>query len=70
MKKELQQNLVPVWEKSLLTLDEANAYTGIGKHKLCDLAAREDCTFILWIGKKRMFKRKKLDEFIEHELSL
>ena len=25
---------VPVWEKSTLTLDEAAAYSGIGKNKL------------------------------------
>lgn len=29
---------VPIWEKSNLTLDEAAAYSGIGKNKLRELS--------------------------------
>ena len=61
---------VPIWEKSNLTLDEAAAYTGIGVNKLRTLTDKEDCEFVLWIGTKRLLKRKKLDEFIEQAYSL
>ncbi len=61
---------VPIWEKSNLTLDEAAAYTGIGVNKLRTLTDKEDCEFVLWIGTKRLLKRKKLDEFIERAYSL
>ena len=61
---------VPIWEKSNLTLDEAAAYTGIGVNKLRTLTDKEDCEFVLWIGTKRLLKRKKLDEFIELAYSL
>ena len=61
---------VPIWEKSNLTLDEAAAYTGIGVNKLRTLTDKEDCEFVLWIGTKRLLKRKKLDEFIERVYSL
>ncbi len=61
---------VPIWEKSNLTLDEAAAYTGIGINKLRTLTDKEDCEFVLWIGTKRLLKRKKLDEFIERAYSL
>ena len=57
MNKNEKTELVPVWEKAALTLEEAVAYSGIGRDKLCKLSNREDCDFILWIGRKRLFKR-------------
>lgn len=42
----------------------------IGRDKLCKLSNNEDCDFILWIGRKRLFKRKKLDEYIEKSFSI
>jgi excisionase family DNA binding protein len=70
MNKEDKFKLVPVWEKATLTLEEAIAYSGIGRDKLCKLANRDDCDFILWIGQKRLFKRKKLDEYIEKTIAI
>ena len=61
---------VPVWEKSNLTLEEAVAYSGIGIHKLRELSDKEDCEFVLWIGTKRLLKRRKLDEYIERAYSI
>lgn len=61
---------VPIWEKSNLTLEEAAAYSGIGINKLRSLSDKEDCEFVLWIGTKRLIKRKKLDEYIEKVYSI
>lgn len=61
---------VPVWEKSNLTLEEAAAYSGIGVHKLRELSDKEDCEFVLWVGTKRLLKRRKLDEYIERAYSI
>ena len=61
---------VPVWEKSNLTLEEAAAYSGIGIHKLRELSDKEDCEFVLWIGTKRLLKRRTLDEYIERAYSI
>ena len=62
MKKEL---VLPVWQKMNITLEEAAEYTGIGKTKLRELSDKEDCSFVLWNGAKRLFKRKKLEEYLE-----
>lgn len=35
MGKDDKNELVPVWEKATLTLEEAVAYSGIGRDKLC-----------------------------------
>ncbi len=65
MKKE-----IPIWEKSNLTVEEAAAYTGIGMSKLRELSDNEKCPFVLWVGNKRLLKRKKLDEYIENVYSV
>lgn len=61
---------VPIWEKSNLTLEEAAAYSGIGINKLRKLSDNEQCQFVLWIGSKRLIKRKKLDEYTEKMYSI
>lgn len=61
---------VPIWEKVLLTLDEAASYTGIGINKLREISNKEDCSFIIWNGSKRLFKRAKLEEYLEKSYSI
>lgn len=61
---------IPLWEKSNLTLEEAAAYSGIGINKLRKLSDNENCPFVLWVGNKRLLKRKKLDEFLDREYSI
>lgn len=63
MKKE-----VPIWEKSNLTLEEAAAYSGIGINKLRELTNDNQCGFVLWVGNKRLIKRRQLDEYIERKI--
>ena len=64
------RDTVPVWEKVNLTLEEAAAYSGIGINKLRTLSDKEDCSFVLWVGNKRLLKRKKLDEYLDGAYSI
>ena len=61
---------IPIWQKSNLTLDEAAAYSGIGVNKLRDITNDESCKFVLWIGNKRLIKRRLFDLFIEQTYSI
>lgn len=61
---------IPILEKSNLTIEEAAAYSGIGRNKLRELTESETCTFVLWIGTKRLIKRRKFDEFIDKAYSV
>ena len=61
---------VPIWEKANLTLEEAAAYSGIGINKLRELTNDEDCKFVLWVGNKRLVKRRLFDLFIEQSYSV
>ena len=62
--------VVPIWEKSNLTLEEAAAYSGIGIHKLRELSNDKRCDFVLFVGSKRLIKRKLFDAWLEDKYSL
>ena len=61
---------LPLWRKPILTLIEAADYTGIGRHKLVEISNDDDCDFVLWNGAKRMFKREKLEAFLNNAFSI
>ena len=61
---------IPIWLKTNLTVEEAAAYTGIGMNKLRELSDSDSCDFVLWIGRKRLLKRKKLEEVLENAFSI
>ena len=61
---------VPIWEKSNLTLEEAAAYSGIGKNKLREMTEERNCPFVLWNGNKRLIKRRELDKYTDEAYSI
>ena len=56
---------VPIWEKANLTLEEAAAYYGIGINKLRALTDTDHCPYALWVGSKRLIKRKAFEKYLE-----
>ena len=56
---------VPIWEKSNLTLTEAAEYFKIGEHKLREITNNQKCNFVLFIGTKRLIKRKEFEKYLE-----
>ncbi len=63
-------NKVPIWEKLNLTVEEAAEYSNIGVNKIREISNDDNCSFVLWIGNKRLIKRRKFDEYIEKAYSL
>lgn len=61
---------VPIWEKMNLTLEEAAAYSGIGINKIRSISDAENCKFVLWVGNKRLIKRKLFNDYIERQYSI
>lgn len=61
---------VPIWEKTNLTLEEASAYSGIGVNKLREISNENNCQFVLWVGSKRLIKRKQLDRYLDQAFSI
>ena len=56
---------IPIWEKANLTLEEAAEYSGIGTGKLREITNDKNCNFVLWVGRKRLIKRRLFDIYIE-----
>ena len=56
---------VPIWEKANLTLEEAAAYSGVGINRLRELTNEKNCNFVLFVGTKRLIKRKLFEKFLE-----
>ena len=63
-----ESRTVPIFEKANLTIEEAAAYSGIGQHKIRELAKRDDADFAPYCGRKLLIKRKRFDDYIDHEL--
>lgn len=61
---------IPIWQKANLTIEEAAAYSGIGENRIRDLTNSDSCPFVLWVGTKRLIKRRKFDEFVENAFSI
>ena len=56
---------VRINEKICLTLEEAAAYSGIGINRLRDLSNDPKCDFVLFVGTKRLIKRRQFEKFLE-----
>ncbi len=61
---------VPIWERTLLTVNQAADLTGIGTTRLRHIAATPRTDLVVWVGSRMMFKRKKLEEYLENSVSL
>ena len=61
---------IPIYQKQNLTIEEAAVYSNIGRNKLREITDDEKCLFVLWVGGKRLIKRKLFDEFIEKVYSI
>lgn len=64
------EEIVPIWEKHLLTIDEAALYTNIGQNRIAEMLRRPSCTFVLYVGRKRLIKRKEFEKFLNENIEL
>ena len=58
-------NTVPIWEKLTLTIDEAAEYSNIGINKIRELSNNPRCNFVIFVGKRRLIKRKEFEKYLE-----
>ena len=65
-----QMKEVRIWEKIALTVEEAAAYSNIGTHKLREITDKDDKQLVLWVGSKRLIKRKALEKYIDQSYSI
>ncbi len=61
---------VPICEKLTLTIEEAAEYSNIGQNRLSALLKEPRCTFVLYVGKKKLVKRREFDQFISKSIQI
>ncbi|MBE5834764.1 MAG: helix-turn-helix domain-containing protein [Butyrivibrio sp.] len=63
-------NTIPIWEKQLLTIDEAALYTNIGQNRISELLKKPSCSFVIYIGRKKLVKRKEFEKYLSENIEL
>lgn len=61
---------VPIYEKLLLTKEEAAEYSHVGINKLEELLKVPNCPFVLYVGKKKLIKRRAFETFIAENVEI
>ena len=59
---------VPIHLKMTLTTKEAAEYSNIGINKIDSMLRTPNCPFVLFVGTKKLVKRKEFEQFISEKL--
>ena len=63
-------NSVPIHLKVTLTIKEAAEYSNIGINKIDSMLRSPNCPFVLFVGTKKLVKRKEFEQFISGKLMI
>lgn len=61
---------VPIDKKVALTIAEAAEYSNIGMNKIDSLLKTPGCPFVLFVGSKKLVKRKEFEQFISRSTQI
>ncbi|SET71154.1 DNA binding domain-containing protein, excisionase family [[Clostridium] aminophilum] len=67
---EQKKQTVPIEAKVALTVREAAEYSNIGINKIESLLRTPRCPFVLYVGKKKLVKRKEFEKFIADNIEI
>ena len=59
---------VPIHLKLNLTVKEAAEYSNIGINKIDAMLKQPNCPFVLYVGSKKLVKRKEFEAYISSKL--
>lgn len=59
---------VPIHLKMTLSIREAAEYSNIGINKIDRTLRSPNCPFVLFVGTKKLVKRKEFEQFISSKL--
>ena len=61
-------NPVPIYRKITLTINEESELSNIGINRIDAMLRKPNCPFVLFVGKKKLVKRKEFEEYISKSL--
>lgn len=56
---------IEIKDKLNLTIEEAAVYSNIGINKIRKMVEEPSCPFVLYIGKRKVIKRKAFEQYLE-----
>ena len=59
---------VPIHLKLTLSIKEASEYSNIGINKIDAMLKQPNCRFVLYVGSKKLVKRKEFEAYISSKL--
>ena len=59
---------VPIHLKLTLSIKEASEYSNIGINKIDAMLKQPNCPFVLYVGSKKLDKRKEFEAYISSKL--
>ena len=59
---------VPIHLKMTLTIKEAAEYSNIGMNKIDTMLKQPNCPFVLFVGTRKLVKRREFEEYIRREV--
>lgn len=65
-----QVTSLPIDRKMLLSIWEAAEYSNIGINKIDELLKQPNCPFVLYVGTRKLVKRRAFEEFIEGRVAI
>ena len=66
MRKKKQESGVPLWQKYLLTVEEAAEYFGIGQKRIRRIISYDPTAeFLLTVGNRTQIKRVQFEKYID-----
>ena len=69
--KEIQQDMrLPIDRKMLLSIREAAEYSNIGINKIDEMLKQPNCPFVLFVGTKKLVKRKAFEAYIDGKVAI
>ena len=64
------KEIVEIRDKILMTIQECSKISNIGENKLYEITQNPKCPFVLYVGKKRLIKRKEFEKFISENIEI
>lgn len=68
--KESKLLEMPFYLKLNLTIKEAAAYSNIGINKIEELLKQPTCNFVLYVGNKKLVKRKEFEQYLSKSVEI
>ena len=61
---------VPIHLKMTLAIKEAAAYSDIGINKIDSMLRSPNCPFVLFVGTKKLVKRREFEHYISRTMAI